>query len=368
MFKEFLNVVGNTAVSEVFDAFDGDYVPQFFVRKGREDIVVPHLGDFEADPTPTDYDLYFQTTSTFSGGSSGSNYVVFAPDDGASASLSATNGNNALVGNTSNDSLSGGMDRDVLVGGAGDDVLNGGGGSDTLYVGAGNDTFISGSRDAVVFGGVGHDTVTLSFYRDSDLSYNAAIIDTLGDGAGAAERFDAVRGDLPSLLESGDLVINTNPGTIKEVEAVNIDFSADDYSDTSYYEIDYWYLGGTEYLGRNFQYQHGDNFFADWSDQTDAIDWTSGRSSLMTLANGITVGYMDRIHVYLGEGNDSVTASTGTDFIDGGAGDDVLDGGGGSDTLYGGAGSDILSGSFGDGTIVGGKGSDVVNYNHRDGE
>ena len=70
-------------------------------------------------------------------------------------------------------------------------------------------------------------------------------------------------------------------------------------------------------------------------------------------------------------GNDRLNGGDGRDFLDGGAGNDTLFGGagadrlvwnpsGGSDTMDGGAGNDILHGDAGDDVLIGGPGLDVL--------
>ena len=62
-----------------------------------------------------------------------------------------------------------------------------------------------------------------------------------------------------------------------------------------------------------------------------------------------------------GNGNDTLTGTTGNDTMSGGNGDDLLKGGDGDDTLSGGNGDDILRGGRGDDTLDGGNGNDVIN-------
>ena len=60
------------------------------------------------------------------------------------------------------------------------------------------------------------------------------------------------------------------------------------------------------------------------------------------------------------EENDTLTGSTGVDFMFGGAGNDTLNGGDGDDQLDGGAGNDALNGGAGDDVLVGGSGNDTL--------
>ncbi|MGH7895862.1 MAG: VCBS domain-containing protein, partial [Candidatus Binatia bacterium] len=61
-----------------------------------------------------------------------------------------------------------------------------------------------------------------------------------------------------------------------------------------------------------------------------------------------------------GDGNDSLFAHGGGDFVYGGAGDDSLDADGGDDFLYGGDGSDFLDAADGHNLLDGGSGDDTL--------
>jgi hypothetical protein len=59
-------------------------------------------------------------------------------------------------------------------------------------------------------------------------------------------------------------------------------------------------------------------------------------------------------------GDDSLSGRGGVDFLYGGAGSDTLHGDGGNDLLYGGDGDDVLHGSAGNDVLDGGAGNDIV--------
>jgi Ca2+-binding RTX toxin-like protein len=72
---------------------------------------------------------------------------------------------------------------------------------------------------------------------------------------------------------------------------------------------------------------------------------------------------IEKIHIVLGDGNDSAYISGNIDlpvFMDGGPGDDYLQAGGGDAVLLGGAGNDKLIGGWGDDELRGGSGNDYL--------
>ena len=77
--------------------------------------------------------------------------------------------------------------------------------------------------------------------------------------------------------------------------------------------------------------------------------------------SGITIiKYDDHSWKFGGNGNDSLSGSSGNDTIDGGDGNDHINGYSGHDTLIGGDGNDNLRGSHGNDQIDGGTGSDTI--------
>ena len=92
----------------------------------------------------------------------------------------------------------------------------------------------------------------------------------------------------------------------------------------------------------------------------DYID-ANNRPGNLTVADTDTLNGGGGNDVLLGRfGNDTLNGGTGDDLLDGGDGNDTLDGGADSDTLQGGAGDDELTGGAGDDSIDGGSGSDTA--------
>ena len=285
--------------------------------------------------------------------SSDPDVVVQNPADGSGAScdIIGTNGNDSLVGDDCDNLIDALAGRDTLIGGAGDDLLlvsynnDAGDGWDSVDGGAGTD------RAVYTLGG--YATLYLVRFYDSE-----------GNRFADTDDFDTIfdlSRDLANFSQIG--LHGGSTSTFTNVEAIDIDATGGTRSNSA---GEFWYLGGTTYLGSTRGYN--DRFIANWSDQTNAVEWDFGSTAVQTLSNGITVGYMERMHVLFGSGNDDITGRSGADHIAGGGGNDTLDGGQGQDTLIGGAGDDLLLVSYnndaGDGwdSVDGGAGTDRAVY------
>lgn len=219
--------------------------------------------------------------------------------------------NDLILGNGGNDSILGGSGMDTLVGGEGDDTLDGQGGSDQLDSGPGaNELGWSGS-------GAGDDVVV-----END-GFERLVVQ--GGSSANAFTFSVVNGLLTIAEGSASFTLN------------------DDISDVQV-------LGG-----------NGDDTFAFTSSLQGVqplylvIDGEAGDDTLD--ANGFSLGSV-RLRLNGGDGNDTISGSSGSDVIDGGAGDDSLSGDDGDDELTGGAGGDTISGDQGADTLFGNDGND----------
>lgn len=86
-----------------------------------------------------------------------------------------------------------------------------------------------------------------------------------------------------------------------------------------------------------------------------AVNLTSGGT------NFAGESFINMENLIAGIGNDTLTGTTGANFINAGAGNDVVNGLGGNDTIIGGTGNDTLTGGFGAGANVqGGDGNDLI--------
>ena len=260
------------------------------------------------------------------------------------------------------DSITGLGLNDQLDGGEGNDTLRGGTGRDTLIGGAGNDVLFArndyvADRDDNLDGGAGDDTAWFTLDVNDYYGPIIRMQFVTEDGTYFTEVED-IFANLDDVMANGSIQNAYNDNTVfRNIEHINIDArTAAGQGASAGNQI--WYLGGTEYYGSISSAQ--DQFYADWSDQSVSVTWDIAGEQVATLANGVTVGYIERAYLRLGSGDDHVAGGDGNDTFAGGAGDDLLDGAGGQDVLHGGTGNDLLNGGEGNDTLEGGRGDDIL--------
>jgi Ca2+-binding RTX toxin-like protein len=116
-------------------------------------------------------------TDSLSGGDGNDRLYSGNSDD----TISGGDGNDKLFGGQGDDSLSGGAGNDGLWGDRGDDLLQGDGGNDTLYGATGNNTLEGGEGNDILYVSDGDDW--LSGGDGNDQLFGAAGNDTLAGGA-----------------------------------------------------------------------------------------------------------------------------------------------------------------------------------------
>src|SRR4051794_5603510 len=99
-------------------------------------------------------------------------------------------------------------------------------------------------------------------------------------------------------------------------------------------------------MGRLFDSNYFEDFFAQWTGGSSGHDHLNGTSSGNVL--------------FAGRQADTLAGMAGNDMLDGGSGDDKVWGGSGNDHLTGGTGNDLLVGGFGADRMDGGNGNDVL--------
>ena len=227
--------------------------------------------------------------------------------------LDGENGDDTLIGTTGPDSLGGGSGEDLLLGGPGDDVLDGGTGSDDLEGGAGDD---------VLFGGDGGDRM------DGDAGDDSLVGGAFGDiftGGPGDDTFD------------GNTGADANTDTL--IEFANVDFV----------------ITNTFLTGLGFDVMSGiESVSVGGGPGNNRID-ASGRTLAVSLS-----GEEGDDTLIAGAGNDFLSGDLGNDSLVGAAGNDTMDGEGGNDTLRGGDGDDILTGELGNDSIAGNLGADLI--------
>ncbi|HEX8620614.1 MAG TPA: calcium-binding protein [Allosphingosinicella sp.] len=205
--------------------------------------------------------------------------------------LTGTSGPDVLTGFGGADQLLGLEGSDVLDGGAGDDVLDGGADSDTLHAGRGDDLLI---------GGLGND-----IYRFDAGDGNDAIREYEGTGPG---------GNDTVYLGPGILRLDTTIARSPDGLSYILFFGGGEESLTLYGMA----TGAPQYQVEQIR------FAPFWIVYTGA--------SLAFRARDV------------GNGDDILSGSEGTDIIRGLGGNDAIDGGAGTDWLRGDGGNDILTG------------------------
>jgi Ca2+-binding RTX toxin-like protein len=203
---------------------------------------------------------------------------------------------NYLYGNAGNDSLYGGDRQDMLVGGDGDDYIDGGAGSDniayhTASTGVTVNLSITGAQNTV---GAGIDTL-LNVENILGSSYNDHLT-----GNAANNRFQSMGGN--DVIDGGD-------GAFDLIEFTNV-FAAVNVN------------------------------MSDWSIQSTNMQ----RIGTLTLSN--IEGVSGSIY------NDTLTGTSGANYLNGYAGSDVINGGAGDDYLAGGSSTDTLTGGEGKDTFM----------------
>ncbi|MGB4347843.1 MAG: calcium-binding protein [Burkholderiaceae bacterium] len=280
------------------------------------------------------------------------------------------NGNDYLYGYGDNDTLTGGNGNDTLVDAAGNDILLGGDGDDALSGGDGDDLLDAGMGSDVVDGGSGNDTYLIRGGGNDRLSEGGGfdtvqLIDVASTDIKGIQRF---RDDLIFSYGISDQLTISNFFAYTNYRIEQFNFADGvNWDDAA---IKAWVMtvgtAGTDTING---YNEGSNriFGFDGDDtiaggaKDDVLDGGNGRDSLNGYAGN---------DVLLGQaGVDYLSDSAGNNLFDGGADNDVLIGGSGNEFFFGGtgddvitpgSGADILAFNLGDGndTIVASSGKD----------
>ncbi|WP_119305168.1 calcium-binding protein [Dongia deserti] len=256
--------------------------------------------------------------------------TVWSAEEIISTFLTATSGNDSIVGS---------WRAELINGGDGDDYINGMRGADTLVGGAGNDTLDGGAGFAdKLIGGLGNDTYRVD--RVDDL-----VIEKAGEG------IDLVQSSVTYTLST-----NVENLTLTGTSAINgtgneLDNSLVGNSGTNQLKG----LAGDDTLdgGGGVDTLIGgsgnDRYIAD-SNDTIIEDADEGIDTVVIQANYTLGANLENLILggssnYAGTGNElnnRITGNSGANLLSGGDGDDTLDGGAGADTMVGGSGDDTF--------------------------
>jgi len=263
-------------------------------------------------------------------GSNGSNRLR---GDAGSDALNGLNGDDTLEGGNGNDSLDGGEGRDLLLGDAGNDVLIGGAGfADTMEGGAGNDTIYGGAGT----GGASNTNDRAGYNLGSMtgelgirvVSETEAYI-TLTDGGQPVDIFSITR---TTSTTATFVVQDLRDGSPLGTDTVsNID------------EMLFYFPGRPN---DSFRFQIGVSIFQ----HQDMQGYNIHGGFLNNVINAnLIVGLKgtDTVHVFAGDGNDTITGHNGDNGLNGGDGNDIIHAGGGVNYITSDAGNDTIDGGAG---------------------
>ena len=329
--------------------------------------------------------------------------------------LHGNEGNDALVGGAGNDTLDGGADddglkgndgTDVLAGGDGDDTIDGGEGYDTITGGKGNDSITAGGKiifgvhdlpetihgddgNDTITGGVGDDKIFGDAGDDVLVDFRTPVEYDVDDGDGneidGGSGNDKISGqgalhggaDNDTIEGAGHLFGDDGNDTIKvgptdQFEhhgAVRMEGGAgkDTLIDSFDHANDWHGVASYAYATQGIiALLDGDRVTAGAGD----VDTLQGIIAVSGSAFDDTMtGTSGQEFLYGEKGADSLRAMGGADVLDGGAGKDTIDAGAGDNTVRGGGdddsiragkGNDSINGDGGNDTIYGGGGTDSL--------
>lgn len=297
---------------------------------------------------------------TISGGS-GNDYIHGGMDGDL---LSGDGGNDTILGGVDGDTISGGDGNDSLTGGNGVDAdtaadsISGGAGNDTLIGGDYNDTLDGGDGDDEIFTGDGDNLVIASLGNDT--IHNSDGDDTLLGGAGndliitsgGDDSLDGGEGDDILFTAGGNNTVTGGSGT----DTFVIDVAAG--GTTTITDFD----AGSETIDLSHFTAIDDASDMTISGSTDTtISLGGGQSIILTGVNSASIDNSDFSFV-----SGSHVGTDSSETINGTTGADTLVGGKGNDTLNGSTGNDEYHYSLGDGddiiTDTGGTDKIVFGY------
>ncbi|MBT9100570.1 hypothetical protein KFZ76_22985 [Methylovulum psychrotolerans] len=230
-----------------------------------------------------------------------------------------------------------GLERLLVATGSGNDVIsnNNVDSDDEIYMGAGNDTFTASAGSDYVDGDAGTDKLVIdvdlsAYVGDLWYSINGQEMHAVWNRS-YAQINGALAGGSPASYVIGLGSFGTT--TAVNVEQYQVDLTGTASNDLLIYQNGTRYYGGDGY----------DTFFANWSKATMAVVWNNAPDTVQTV-NGVSVSGLERLlvatgsgndvisnnnvdsddEIYMGAGNDTFTASAGSDYVDGGAGTDKL--------------------------------------------
>lgn len=198
-----------------------------------------------------------------------------------------------LDGGGGNDYLTGGGEADTLIGGSGNDTLIGGDGADVQLGGSGNDIIFGSPEDESLDGGMGYDTLDLSFLTldvryytsgslNGDLNYWPDSTPDYGDGTWVSG-FERVIGgegnDIIMSYGSSALTLVGGGGKDHIIGGTGNDTLVGDYLSLDVYNPLGFYTERVEHRGSDIfefdWYSGGDDVILDFQFNIDHLYFTS---------------------------------------------------------------------------------------------
>ncbi|TAN49587.1 MAG: calcium-binding protein, partial [Methylococcaceae bacterium] len=252
--------------------------------------------------------------------------------------LTATLGNDVLIGFASADTVAAYDGNDGVYGRDGMDVLDGGSGADTLYGENGADLLTGAVGSDALYGG--NDSDTLDGGAGSDLlgGDSGADVYLFGRGAGrdAINNYDGdALGGYVDAIKLGAGIAAADVTLTRVGDDLNLQLKS---TDDALLVRNYFYLDGTSAYGLEF------------------IQFADG-----TVWNYVTA--KGKLTTATSTASKTLSGTKKSEKLTGGAGNDLAYGYGGNDTVDGAAGNDTLDGGIGNDIYLFGKGSgkDVIN-------
>jgi Ca2+-binding RTX toxin-like protein len=284
----------------------------------------------------------------------GNNYTGTSTYDFTTALVSATAGNDTIVGTWTDDTISGLAGNDKLTGGLGNDTLDGGAGNDVLTGGEGTDTasYATATAGVTVSLAVTKSQKTVGSGNDTLSTIENLTGSSFNDVLTGSSAANVVMGGAGNDVINGGGGIDTlDGGEGSDVYLVTLlaDKTAAEITDTGTTGTDELRFAAT--AAGTLTLSAGDTGLecVVIGTGTGASAATTGKVALnvdATLsANGLTI-----------TGNAGNNTLTGSGFAD------TLDGGAGNDVLLGGLGNDVLIGGLGQDTLTGGIGNDIFKF------
>lgn len=319
---------------------------------------VPTIGDFASATHIATNQAGETITATYGddvivGGNGQDNITGYSGDD----VIFGGAGNDTLSAQKGNDKIIGGDGLDTILGGEGDDLIYGEDGNDTIYGEEDNDTINGGAGVDFIKGGTGHDIIiggtegdrlygedgddTIDGEWGNDRLFGGLGNDTLHGGAGHDELYGEDGDDTIYGGDNNDKLVGGAGNDILHGEAGVDKLYGHDGNDTIY--------GG----------DGGDRLDGDAGD--DILNGDAGNDKIYGgIGNDTIDGGADDDQIWGEDGNDTIDGGAGADRIVGGTGEDILNGGADNDVLYGNDDNDTLNGGDGDDVLYGQNGFDTL--------